>query len=80
MPAATWPALKTRAQRGQRDGVSGWLLDGQKVWTSYAQYADWGLCLARTNPDVRKQAGITAFAIDMRAPGVDIRPAAPDHR
>jgi alkylation response protein AidB-like acyl-CoA dehydrogenase len=52
----------------------GWVLDGQKVWTSYAQFADWGLCLARTNPDVRKQAGITAFAVDMRAPGVEVRP------
>jgi alkylation response protein AidB-like acyl-CoA dehydrogenase len=66
--------LKTRAVRGERDGETGWLIDGQKVWTSYAQFADWGLCLARTNPDVRKQAGITAFAVDMRAPGVEVRP------
>jgi len=52
----------------------GWILDGQKVWTSFAQFADWGLCLARTNPDVPKQQGISAFAIDMRAPGVEVRP------
>jgi alkylation response protein AidB-like acyl-CoA dehydrogenase len=52
----------------------GYRVSGRKVWTSYAQFADWGLCLARTNPEVRKQAGITAFAVDMRAPGVDIRP------
>lgn len=63
-------AVSTRAvPRGDS-----WVLDGQKVWTSYAQFADWGLCLARTNPDVAKQAGITAFAVDMRAPGVEVRP------
>jgi alkylation response protein AidB-like acyl-CoA dehydrogenase len=67
-------SLSTRARRGERDGEPGWLLDGQKVWTSYAQFADWGLCLARTDPDVRKQAGITAFAVDMRDPGVEVRP------
>ncbi|HET6836152.1 MAG TPA: acyl-CoA dehydrogenase family protein [Acidimicrobiales bacterium] len=65
-------SLATRARRS--DGDNGWVLDGQKVWTSYAQFADWGLCLARTNPDVRKQAGITAFAVGMRAPGVEVRP------
>ncbi len=67
-------SVSTRAVRTERDGVSGWAVDGQKVWTSYAQFADWGLCLARTNPAVRKQAGITALAIDMRSPGVDVRP------
>jgi alkylation response protein AidB-like acyl-CoA dehydrogenase len=65
-------SLATRARRSAAE--AGWVLDGQKVWTSYAQFADWGLCLARTNPDVRKQAGITAFAVDMSAPGVDVRP------
>jgi len=44
------------------------------VWTSWAQYADWGLCLARTNPDVRRQAGITYFVVDMHADGVEARP------
>jgi alkylation response protein AidB-like acyl-CoA dehydrogenase len=52
----------------------GWSLSGQKVWTSYAQFADWGLCLARTNTEVRKQAGITAFVVDMAAEGVEVRP------
>src|SRR4029450_1284100 len=52
----------------------GWRLDGQKVWTSYAQFADWGVCLARTNPDVPKQQGISYVVIDMRAPGVTVRP------
>ena len=65
-------SLRTRARRAEAD--DGWVLDGQKVWTSYAQFADWGLCLARTNPDVKKQAGITAFAVDMRTPGLELRP------
>jgi alkylation response protein AidB-like acyl-CoA dehydrogenase len=63
-------AVSTRAARTE----GGWVLNGQKVWTSYAQFADWGLCLARTNPDVPKQQGISAFAIDMRSPGVEVRP------
>jgi len=63
-------ALRTKAVR--TDG--GWLLTGQKVWTSNAHRADWGICLARTNPDVPKHKGITYFLIDMRAPGIDIRP------
>jgi alkylation response protein AidB-like acyl-CoA dehydrogenase len=65
--------IRTRAERV--DG--GWVLSGQKVWTSYAQFADWGLCLARTTPisaDVPKQRGITMMAVDMHAPGVDVRP------
>lgn len=63
-------AVSTKAVRSG----DGWELDGQKVWTSYAQFADWGLCLARTNPDVPKQQGITAFAVDMSAAGVEVRP------
>ena len=63
-------SLTTRAVRV--DG--GWSVSGQKVWTSYAQFADWGLCLARTDPDVPKQQGISAFAVDMRASGVEVRP------
>jgi alkylation response protein AidB-like acyl-CoA dehydrogenase len=63
-------AVATRAVRSE----GGWVLNGQKVWTSYAQFADWGLCLARTNTDVPKQQGISAFAIDMRSAGVEVRP------
>jgi 3-oxochol-4-en-24-oyl-CoA dehydrogenase len=63
-------ALRTKAVR--TDG--GWLLTGQKVWTSNAHRADWGICLARTNPDVPKHKGITYFLVDMRSPGIDIRP------
>jgi alkylation response protein AidB-like acyl-CoA dehydrogenase len=51
-----------------------WVIDGQKVWTSVAQHSQWGLLLARTNPDAPKHAGITAFALDMSSPGVEVRP------
>jgi alkylation response protein AidB-like acyl-CoA dehydrogenase len=63
-------SLRTRATKV--DG--GWRISGQKVWTSYAQFADWGLLLTRTDADAPKHKGISAMAIDMRQPGVDIRP------
>ncbi|MGB0101598.1 MAG: acyl-CoA dehydrogenase [Nocardioides sp.] len=64
-------SLRTRAERV--DG--GWKLTGQKVWTSVAERADWGICLARTNPDAPKHRGITYFLVDMRnSPGIDVRP------
>ena len=63
-------SLRTRATPVE----GGWSLTGQKVWTSYAQFADWGICLARTNPDVAPRHGITFFVVDVHAPGVDVRP------
>jgi len=52
----------------------GWLINGQKVWSSGARFADYGLLLTRTDPDVAKQAGLTMFLVPMDAPGVEIRP------
>lgn len=65
--------VRTRADPDGSDG-SGWILNGAKVWTSGAQYADYGMCLARTNWDVPKHRGLTWFAVPTDAPGLTIRP------
>ncbi|MBO0789314.1 MAG: acyl-CoA dehydrogenase family protein, partial [Actinobacteria bacterium] len=64
--------LATRAVRAGDGGH--WTVTGQKVWTSSAHRARWGLLLARTDPDLPKHAGLTYFACDMSQPGVDVRP------
>lgn len=63
-------AVRTRAVRDGDD----WLITGQKVWTTGGHYADFGLALARTDPNVPKHKGMTMFIVDMRQAGVDVKP------
>ncbi len=65
--------LRTRAERAT-DGSGDWIVNGQKIWTSGAHYSDWGLLVARTDPTVPKHKGLTMFFLDMKTPGVEVRP------
>jgi alkylation response protein AidB-like acyl-CoA dehydrogenase len=66
--------VQTRAVPASVDGVAGWRVTGQKVWTSGAQYCNRGLATVRTDPDAPKHKGITTMVIDLKAPGVEVRP------
>jgi 3-oxochol-4-en-24-oyl-CoA dehydrogenase len=62
--------LQTRAERVE----GGWRITGQKIWTSLAKQAAWGICIARTDPSAPRHDGISYFLVDMRSPGIDVRP------
>ncbi|HLJ64837.1 MAG TPA: acyl-CoA dehydrogenase family protein [Stellaceae bacterium] len=62
--------LKTRARA---DGDH-WVINGQKIWTSGAHYADWGIIVTRTDPTLPKHEGLTFFFLDMKSPGIEVRP------
>jgi alkylation response protein AidB-like acyl-CoA dehydrogenase len=63
-------ALRTRAERDGDD----WVINGSKIWTSGAHYADFGIIVVRTDPNVEKHRGLSYFFLSMRSPGIDIRP------
>ena len=65
--------LASLAMRAVRDGDE-WVLNGQKVWTTWAHFSDFAVCLTRTDPTAKKRNGLTYFIVDLHAPGVDVRP------
>ena len=73
-PGAGSDLASLRTARGCRDGKEYYIVNGQKTWTTLAQFADWGFFLVRTDPDAKPQAGISFLLIDMKTPGVTVRP------
>jgi len=67
-------SVKTRAERIRADDGDYYLVNGQKTWTTLGQYADWIFCLVRTDPEAKQQRGISFLLIDMKTPGVTVRP------
>lgn len=67
-------ALRTRAERDGDGEGAGWRINGQKLWTSWAQVARWAVIVVRTDPTVAKHAGLSYFYFDMHTPGVTVRP------
>ena len=63
-------ALRTKAEKDGDD----WIINGQKIWTSQAHYADYGIVVTRTDPTVAKHKGLTMFIVDMKMPGIEIKP------
>ena len=63
-------ALRTKAVKDGDD----WIINGQKIWTSGAHYSDWGILVLRTDPDVPKHQGLSYFFLDMKSPGIEIKP------
>ena len=66
--------LAALATRAVQDGSGDWIVNGQKTWCSGGHYADWGILIARTDPSVPKHQGITYFLLDMKTPGIEVRP------
>ncbi|MFO0660038.1 MAG: acyl-CoA dehydrogenase family protein [Polyangiaceae bacterium] len=66
--------LASLQMRAEDDGKGSFIVNGQKTWTTYAQYADWIFCLVRTRADGKKQEGISFLLIDMKTPGVTVKP------
>ncbi len=69
-PVSDVAGLRTRAEKKGDN----WVVNGQKIWTSGAHYSDYGLLIARTDPNVPKHKGLTMFFLDMKSPGVEVRP------
>ena len=63
-------ALRTKAEKDGDD----WVINGQKIWTSGAHYSDWGILVVRTDPNVPKHKGLSYFYVDMKSPGIEIKP------